>query len=38
VALTGSVRILIPIAIYVVTCVLAVWTFNREAPRIAEAL
>jgi ABC-2 type transport system permease protein len=38
VALTGGVRILIPIAIYVVTCVLAVWTFNREAPRIAEAL
>jgi ABC-2 type transport system permease protein len=37
VALTGA-RLLIPIAIYVVTCALAVWTFNREAPRIAEAL
>src|SRR3954447_6085946 len=35
---TTGVRLLIPIAIYVVTCVLAVWTFNREAPRIAEAL
>ena len=31
-------RLVVPIAIYVVTCVLAVWTFNREAPRIAEAL
>jgi ABC-2 type transport system permease protein len=37
IALSG-VRLLIPIAIYLVTCVLAVWTFNREAPRIAEAL
>ena len=37
IALTG-VRLLIPIAIYLVTCVLGVWTFNREAPRIAEAL
>lgn len=27
-----------PIAIYVATCVLAVWIFNREAPRIAEEL
>jgi ABC-2 type transport system permease protein len=27
-----------PIAIYVVICVLAVWIFNREAPRIAEEL
>ena len=24
--------------IYVVVCVLAVWVFNREAPRIAEQL
>jgi ABC-2 type transport system permease protein len=39
VALTGGwARLLIPIAIYVVTCVVAVWVFNREAPRIAEAL
>jgi hypothetical protein len=30
---------LIPaIAIYVGTCVLAVWVFRREAPRIAEQL
>jgi ABC-2 type transport system permease protein len=35
--LTGG-RLLIPIAIYVATCVFAVWVFNREAPRIAEAL
>jgi ABC-2 type transport system permease protein len=34
----GGTRLLIPIAIYVVTCVVAVWTFSREAPRIAEAL
>jgi ABC-2 type transport system permease protein len=27
-----------PAAIYLVTCVLAVWIFNREAPRIAEEL
>jgi len=38
VALTGPTRLLVPIAIYVVTCVAAVWIFNREAPRIAEAL
>lgn len=38
VALTGGTRLLVPIAIYVATCVFAVWTFSREAPRIAEAL
>jgi ABC-2 type transport system permease protein len=27
-----------PIAIYVAICALAVWVFNREAPRIAEEL
>jgi ABC-2 type transport system permease protein len=27
-----------PMAIYAVVCVLAVWIFNREAPRIAEQL
>ena len=27
-----------PIAIYAAVCVLAVWVFNREAPRIAEQL
>ena len=34
----GFVRLLVPIALYVGTCVLAVWIFNREAPRIAEEL
>jgi ABC-2 type transport system permease protein len=38
-ALTGGyARPLIPAAIYVAVCVLAVWVFSREAPRIAEAL
>lgn len=30
--------LLIPAALYVAVCVLAVWVFNREAPRIAEEL
>jgi ABC-2 type transport system permease protein len=30
--------LLVPIAIYIAVCVLAVWVFNREAPRIAEEL
>jgi len=34
----GSVRLLVPVAIFAAVCVLAVWVFNREAPRIAEAL
>jgi ABC-2 type transport system permease protein len=34
----GAGRLLIPIAIYVVVCVFAVWIFRREAPRIAEQL
>jgi ABC-2 type transport system permease protein len=34
----GFVHLLPAIAIYVATCVLAVWIFNREAPRIAEQL
>jgi ABC-2 type transport system permease protein len=34
----GFVRLLVPIALYVGTCVLAAWVFNREAPRIAEEL
>jgi ABC-2 type transport system permease protein len=29
---------LVPIAVYVAVCVLAVWLFAREAPRIAEEL
>jgi hypothetical protein len=28
----------VPMAIYALVCVLAVWIFNREAPRIAEEL
>jgi ABC-2 type transport system permease protein len=34
----GFAHLLPAIAIYVATCVLAVWVFNREAPRIAEEL
>jgi ABC-2 type transport system permease protein len=34
----GAVWLLIPAALYVLVCVLAVWIFNREAPRIAEEL
>jgi ABC-2 type transport system permease protein len=37
-AADGIVRLLAPIVLYVGTCVLAVWIFNREAPRIAEEL
>jgi ABC-2 type transport system permease protein len=34
----GFVHLLPAIAIYVGTCALAAWVFNREAPRIAEEL
>jgi ABC-2 type transport system permease protein len=34
----GILGLLAPAAIGAVLCVLAVWVFNREAPRIAEAL
>ena len=34
----GFVHLLPAIAIYVGVCVLAVWLFRREAPRIAEQL
>jgi ABC-2 type transport system permease protein len=34
----GSIRLLASIIIYIVICVLAVWIFGREAPRIAEEL
>jgi ABC-2 type transport system permease protein len=34
----GFVRLLAPIAIYAAICAVAVWIFNREAPRIAEEL
>jgi ABC-2 type transport system permease protein len=39
VAVAGGWELLVvPVAIYVGTCVFAVWIFNREAPRIAEQL
>jgi ABC-2 type transport system permease protein len=34
----GFEGLLVPMAIYALVCVLAVWIFNREAPRIAEEL
>jgi ABC-2 type transport system permease protein len=34
----GAEWLLVPAAIYVALCVLAVWVFSREAPRIAEEL
>ncbi len=34
----GYAELLPAVAIYVALCVLAVWVFNREAPRIAEQL
>jgi ABC-2 type transport system permease protein len=34
----GYPELLIPAVIYVAVCVIAVWIFNREAPRIAEEL
>ena len=34
----GAVWLLVPAAIFVAVCALAVWIFNREAPRIAEEL
>lgn len=34
----GAVQIVVPIAIYLIVCVFAVWIFNRQAPRIAEEL
>jgi ABC-2 type transport system permease protein len=36
--LSGPLYVIAPAAISVAICVLAVWVFNREAPRIAEAL
>ncbi len=39
VSAAGSVpRLAISIAIFALVCVLGVWVFTREAPRIAEAL
>lgn len=37
-AIGGTARLLIPIAVVVVTCALGLWVFMREAPRIAEDL
>jgi ABC-2 type transport system permease protein len=37
-AINSRAFLIIPAAIYVVICVLAVWVFRREAPRIAEEL
>ncbi len=34
----GFIHLLAPAAIYLLTCVFAVWFFDREAPRIAEQL
>jgi len=34
----GSLALLAPAALFVATCVAAVWLFDREAPRIAEEL
>src|SRR5207302_1931829 len=35
---TGPVEVIVPIVLFVAICLLAVWVFNREAPRIAEEL
>jgi ABC-2 type transport system permease protein len=37
-AADGSLRWLIPAAVFVGLCALSAWVFNREAPRIAEEL
>ena len=34
----GAEMLILPVAIFAAVCVLAVWVFNREAPRIAEEL
>lgn len=34
----GHAKLLIPVGVFVLVCVAAVWIFNREAPRIAEKL
>jgi ABC-2 type transport system permease protein len=34
----GYGKLLIPLAVYVAVCVVAVWLFRREAPRMAEEL
>ena len=37
-ASNGAIALAVPVAIFVGVCVLAVWVFRREAPRIAEEL
>jgi ABC-type polysaccharide/polyol phosphate export permease len=37
-AAAGSWLVVVPVAAFVVTCALAAWVFDREAPRIAEEL
>ena len=37
-AIGGGARLLLPGGIAVAACLLGVWYFNREAPRIAEEL
>jgi ABC-2 type transport system permease protein len=37
-AVGGWSHMIVPTLIYLATCLLAVWLFNREAPRIAEQL
>ena len=37
-AVNSRLFLIIPAVIYIVTCVLAVWLFHREAPRVAEEL
>ena len=34
----GPLSLVVPVVIYVAVCVVAVWIFRREAPRIAEEL
>jgi ABC-2 type transport system permease protein len=34
----GAIVVIVPIVLYVAICAVAVWAFNREAPRIAEEL
>lgn len=37
-AINSRLFLIVPALVYVTVCVLAVWVFRREAPRIAEAL
>jgi len=37
-AASGPLALMVPVVIFVGVCVLAVWVFRREAPRIAEEL